>query len=171
MSTHNQIEHVHHTMMDEHSHINNSNLHKGIGKNETFVLAVKATIHCLIGCGLGEVLGMIIGTAFQFSMFQTMSLAITLGLIGGILLGIVPLIKSGFNLKLAFKTVIVGEGLSIVIMEAFEVGTQLLIPGVMEAQKTDFIFWGGMIASLAVGFVAALPVNIIMIKKGIRHRH
>lgn len=41
----------------------------------------------------------------------------------------------------------------------------------MEPQLTDGIFWAGMAAALAVGFVAALPVNYIMIRKDVRHHH
>jgi putative flippase GtrA len=77
----------------------------------------------------------------------------------------------GINLKKAMKLVVAGEGLSIAVMEMFEVLLQVLIPGVMTAHLTDGIFWIGMIVSLAVGFIAALPVNYVMIRKGVRHIH
>ena len=86
-------------------------------------------------------------------------------------LGIVPLLKRSMALGKAVQTVIIGEGLSIVVMEAFEVMTQIAIPGVMDAHLTSPLFWIGMVAALVVGFVAALPINIIMIRKGIRHHH
>lgn len=66
---------------------------------------------------------------------------------------------------------ILAEGLSIAVMEAFEVWTQVMIPGVMEAGLADGIFWIGMVAGLAAGFVAALPVNYILIRRGVRHQH
>ena len=140
-------------------------------KINTYRLAFSATFHCLIGCGIGEVGGMIIGTALKMSMLNTMILAVILGFIAGMALGIVPLLKKEFTLKNAIKTVFFAEGLSIAVMEAFEVLTQLMIPGVMEAELTDSIFWIGMIAGLGVGFIAAFPVNVIMIKKGVRHLH
>ena len=65
----------------------------------------------------------------------------------------------------------IGEGLSIAVMEAFEVLTKVMIPGVMEASLSVSIFWLGMLAALAVGFIAALPVNYFMIKRGVRHQH
>jgi len=86
-------------------------------------------------------------------------------------LGILPLKNAGFTLGKALKTVIIAEGLSIAVMEAFEVITEMAIPGVMTAHITDSIFWIGMIAALAVGFIAAFPVNYIFIKRGVRHRH
>ena len=145
--------------------------HSNERPQSTFRLAISATIHCLIGCGIGEFLGVIIGTAFGLDMITTMIIAIILGFIGGLLLGVLPLIRASFTFKNALKTVIIAEGLSIVVMEAFEVLTQILIPGVMEAGLTEPIFWYGMIAALAVGFIAALPVNYVMIKKGVRHQH
>jgi F0F1-type ATP synthase assembly protein I len=157
--------HSHHRMMHK---VENQLKEK---KQSTFMLAMSATLHCLIGCGIGEVVGVIIGTAFGLDMITTMIIAVILGFIGGLLLGIVPLLRASFTFKNALKTVIVAEGLSIVVMETFEVLTQILIPGVMEARLTESIFWYGMFAALVVGFIAALPVNYVMIKKGVRHQH
>ncbi len=127
--------------------------------DETLKLAVSATLHCLVGCGIGEVVGMILAVSLGLSM------------VGSMALGILPLLRFGFKVWSALRTVVLAEGLSIAVMETFEVLTQLLIPGVMEAQLTDGIFWAGMAAALAVGFAAALPVNYIMIRKGVRHQH
>ena len=161
--------HSHHQMMHKtESKISN---HSNDKTQSTFRLAVSATLHCLIGCGIGEVLGVIIGTAFGLDMITTMIIAVILGFIGGLLLGIVPLLRASFTFKNALNTVIVAEGFSIVVMETFEVLTQILIPGVMEAGLTEPIFWYGMFAALTVGFIAALPVNYVMIKKGVRHQH
>ena len=161
--------HSHHRMVHKtESGITN---HSNRKTQSTFRLAVSATLHCLIGCGIGEVLGVIIGTAFGLDMITTMIIAVILGFIGGLLLGIVPLLRASFTFKNALNTVIVAEGLSIVVMETFEVLTQILIPGVMEAGLTEPIFWYGMFAALTVGFIAALPVNYVMIKKGVRHQH
>ncbi|MEW5797497.1 MAG: DUF4396 domain-containing protein [Bacteroidota bacterium] len=168
--------------MESHSHHNHHKSHGMPGESaltgylektprSVFSLAVSATFHCLIGCGIGEVAGMIVGTYLSLTMLQTTILAVVLGFIAGMALGILPLLRSQFTVANALKTVFAGEGLSIAIMEAFEVGTQFAIPGVMEAGLTDTIFWIGMFAALAVGFVAALPVNVIMIRRGVRHIH
>ena len=167
--TKNHSMHSHHKM--SHPKENKTKTHAIGGEQSTFKLAVSATLHCLIGCGIGEVLGVIIGTAFGLDMITTMLIAVILGFIGGLFLGILPLLRASFTFRNALKTVIIAEGLSIVVMEAFEVLTQIIIPGVMEAGLTELVFWYGMIAALAVGFIAALPVNYIMIKKGVRHQH
>jgi hypothetical protein len=102
---------------------------------------------------------MVIATASGMSMVGSMVLAVILGFVVGMALGVVPLLKAGFSLSGALKTVVIAEGLSIAVMEAVEVWTQVMIPGVMEAGLTDGIFWLGMGAGLAAGLVAALPVN------------
>lgn len=136
-----------------------------------FKLAFSATFHCLLGCGLGEILGMVIGTALLLSSHETMILAIILGFVGGFGLGIVPLKRAGWSWKAAFKQVLIAEGLSIAVMETFEVLVQVYTPGVMEAGLGDGIFWLGMLLGLIAGFIAAFPVNYIFVKKGIRHQH
>lgn len=158
----------------DHSHHHHHHTDAGLQKlpaDNIFKLAVSATLHCLIGCGVGEVFGMILATWLGLSMVSSMILAIVLGFIFGFALGILPLIRKHFSLYKAFKIVLVAEGLSIVVMEAFEVLIQVIIPGVLTAGLTDAIFWIGMLISLVVGFIAAFPVNYYLIKKGIRHVH
>ncbi len=151
--------------------MNHHNSHTTSDSSGTFKLAFSATLHCLIGCGLGEVGGMIIGTALTMSNHSTMILAIILGFVGGFGLGVVPLKRAGYTWKAAFKQVLVAEGLSIAVMETFEVLVQVYTPGVMDAGLTDGIFWLGMLLGLIAGFIAAFPVNYIFIKRGYRHQH
>ncbi len=134
-------------------------------------LAFSATFHCLIGCGLGEVAGMILAVILNMDNHTSMALSIILGAIGGFGLGVIPLKRAGFGWRWAFKQVLIAEGLSIAVMETFEVLVQVYYPGLMDAKLTDWLFWEGMILSLIAGFIAAFPVNYIFVKKGIRHKH
>ena len=158
----------------KHSHDHHQN-HTQQGrqtkKDNFFRLAFSATVHCLIGCGLGEVLGMVIGTWLHMNNASTMILAIVLGFVLGFAFGMVPIMRAGFPFTKAFKQVLIAEGLSIAVMEAFEVLVQAYTPGVMDAHLTDGIFWVGMLLGLVTGFIAAFPVNYIFVKKGIRHQH
>jgi len=134
-------------------------------------LALSATLHCLLGCGLGEVVGMIIGTALSWDNVSRIILAVVLGFVFGFILGMRPLLRKGFPFKKAFKIVLVAEGLSIAAMEAAEVLTEVYTPGVMEAGLNDWIFWGGMLFALLMGFIVAFPVNYLLVKRGVRHQH
>ena len=153
--------------------MNNHHSHHHIEeKNENHVrLAFSATLHCLLGCGLGEIAGMIIGTALGMDNVSRIILAIVLGFVFGFILGIIPLMKNGFPFMKAFKIILIAEGLSIAFMEAAEVLTEIYTPGVMQAGLTDWIFWAGMLFALFIGFIAAFPINILLVKRGIRHQH
>lgn len=140
-------------------------------RSATSRLALLATFHCLLGCGLGEIAGMMISSALMLNNLRSVVLSIILGFVAGLALGILPLIKRKIPFVQAIRVVIIGEGISIGVMELFELLTQLVIPGVMSAHLDDLLFWIGMIISLIVGFAAAFPVNMIMIRKGIRHHH
>lgn len=142
-----------------------------IKKENHFALAISATIHCLIGCGLGEVLGMIIGTWLHMDNVLTTILAIILGFVLGFAFGMIPLLRAGFPFNRAFRQVLIAEGLSIAVMETFEVIAQAYTPGVMDAHLSDWLFWKGMLLGLIAGFIAAFPVNYIFVRRGIRHQH
>lgn len=152
--------------MEHHRHSNPS-----VKQPRHFKLAFEITAHCLLGCGLGEVAGMIVSKAFSLSMESSIAISLFSGFLGGLILGIAPLIKRGTHLITAVRLVIISEGLSIAVMETFEILTQVLIPGVMNADFSDLIFWVGMIAGLTVGFIAAFPVNLFFVKRGLNHHH
>ncbi len=56
-------------------------------------------------------------------------------------------------------------------METTEVLVQVYTPGVMEAGLGGWLFWAGMSLALAAGYIAAFPVNYVLVGKGIRHVH
>ena len=161
--------HSHHQHQHQHSHT-----HEPVPSKpapSTWKLAVSATLHCLLGCGVGEVLGMIISTALHFSNTASIITAIILGFIGGMVLGIRPWLRAGLDFGKAFKQVLYVEGLSIAVMEAAQVLTEIYTPGVMQAHLHEPIFWIGMLLALIAGFLAALPVNYVLAKRGVRHAH
>jgi hypothetical protein len=155
----------------DHKHHQRENSHHANLKESNLKLALSATLHCLLGCGLGEIAGMVIATWLGLAMTPSMILAIVLGFVFGMALGVLPLLRKKFTLRNALKVVVLAEGLSIAVMEFFEAGVQVMIPGVMESGLTDALFWLGMLAGLVAGFIAALPVNYVMIRKGVRHSH
>ncbi len=134
-------------------------------------LAMSATVHCLAGCGLGEVVGVVIGVAVGLTSVATLVLAVILGFVFGFVLGLIPLLRARFSLRWAVKQVLVAEGLSIAVMETAEVLVEVYTPGVMAAGLSSPLFWAGMLLALAAGFLAAFPVNYVLVGKGIRHHH
>ena len=134
-------------------------------------LAASATFHCLMGCGLGEVIGMVLATMIGLGNVQSITLAVILGFVFGFFLGLRPLLKANIPFSHAFKQVLVAEGLSIAVMETAEVMAEVYTPGVMSAGLGEGIFWLGMCFALIAGFVAAYPVNYVLVKRDVRHSH
>ncbi len=150
---------------DQNNHVHSANIASQLS------LAHSATWHCLMGCGIGEVVGVIIGTALELPNTNTLVLAVALGFVFGFIFGMWPLLRAGFDFSRALRQVFIAETLSIVVMETTEVLVQVVTPGVMAAELDSWIFWLGMGLALAAGYVAAFPVNYVLIGKGIRHVH
>ena len=154
----------------EHCHQEQETHHKPTTRDKV-KLATSATAHCLLGCGIGEVVGVIVGKALALSNVQTIVLAVILGFVFGFALGLIPLLRARFQLKDAVRQVLLAEGLSIAVMETAEVLVEVYTPGVMEAGLTSWLFWVGMFLALLAGFMAAFPVNYVLVGRGIRHVH
>ncbi len=114
---------------------------------------------------------MVLGVGLALSNVSTLVLAVTLGFVFGFALGLVPLMRAGFGWARAIKQVLVAEGLSIAVMETAEVLVEVFTPGVMEAGLGAPLFWLGMLFALTAGFLAAFPVNYVLVGRGIRHHH
>ncbi len=134
-------------------------------------LATSATVYCLAGGGLGEVMGIVIGVSLGLTSIATLALGVSLGFVFGFGLGIMPLLRASFSMLWAVKQVLVAEGLSIAVMVTAIVLVQVYTPSVMVAGLSSPRFWAGMLLALTAGFVAAFPVNYILVGKGIRHHH
>lgn len=132
-------------------------------------LAASATLHCLAGCAIGEILGLIIGTHFGLSNLASTGLAFALSFVSGYALSTVPLVRSGVNFRRALRLVLAADTVSILTMEIVDNTMMWLIPGAMDAHYFDTFFWLSMTASLAVAFLAAWPVNFLLLRRGKGH--
>jgi hypothetical protein len=132
-------------------------------------VAVSATLHCLTGCAIGEVLGMILGTAWGFSDWGTVALAVGLAFFFGYLLTSLPLLRAGFAFTAVVPIALAADTLSIGVMEIVDNAVILAIPGAMEAGLGDVLFWGTLSFALAVAFVITVPVNRWTISRGKGH--
>jgi hypothetical protein len=132
-------------------------------------LAVSATIHCLTGCAIGEVFGMVMGVAFGWSNAATVTLSVVLAFLFGYSLTLWPLFAGGMTFRMAAGLALASDTLSITVMEIVDNAVVLMIPGAMDAGLSSLLFWGSLALSLAVAFIAALPVNRWLISRGRGH--
>ncbi len=145
-----------------HEHYN----HKQISlKNISFM----ATLHCLTGCAIGEVLGMTLGTIFHWPNIETIIVSILLAFFFGYSLTLLPLLRSGMQIKKALPLAFASDTLSITIMEIVDNAIMFFIPGAMDAHLTSILFWGSLVFALAIAFVFAYPVNFWLISRGKGH--
>jgi len=131
--------------------------------------AARATLHCLTGCAIGEILGLVIGTALGLSTGATLVLAVVLAFAFGYALTLTPVLRSGVALKAALAITLAADTVSITVMELVDNAVVLVIPGAMDAGLTSALFWGSLVASLAVAFVLTVPVNRWLISRGRGH--
>ena len=132
-------------------------------------LAFEATVHCLTGCGIGEVLGLVGATLLGLGNAASVVLGIVLAYVFGYGLTFVPLLRAGMPLLRATGITFAAETLSITTMEIVDNLVVLAVPGAMDAGLGDILFWGSLALSLALAFVAALPVNRWLIARGLGH--
>ncbi len=132
-------------------------------------LALAATVHCLTGCAIGEVLGMVLGTAFGWSNGATLGASILLAFLFGYALTSLPLVRSGMPIRRVAPLAFASDTLSIATMEIVDTLIVVLIPGALDAELTDPLFWGSLAVALAVAGLVAYPVNRRLIARGKGH--
>lgn len=157
---------------DHHSHDHGTHrAHQGMSRTTASLnqLAFSATTHCLTGCAIGEVLGLVIGTAMGWGNASSILLAVVLAFIFGYSLTLWPLLAGGMAFRTAMGLALASDTLSITVMEIVDNVVVLVIPGAMDAGLSSLLFWGSLMLSLALAFVAALPVNRWLIRQGRGH--
>jgi hypothetical protein len=132
-------------------------------------LALSATVHCFTGCAIGEVLGMVLATALGWKALASVAAAIVLAFVLGYSFTLVPLIRNGMTLAAATPLALAADTVSITVMEVVDNAIMLVIPGAMDAGLSHPLFWGSLVVSLGVAFVAAYPVNQWLIRAGHGH--
>ena len=127
----------------------------------------RSVSHCYSGCGAGEIIGVIItmgilGWATRPAAVATFVLAYLFGyaLTAG------PLIQEGMAIRTALWDAFTSESASIFVMEVVAIGVDLWLSG--GAGLAEPLFWNGMVVSLTCGLLAAWPVNVLLIRFGVK---
>lgn len=142
--------------------------HHGGGNGSPVRLASSATLHCLLGCAIGEFIGLAIGVLLGLDPWTTMSLATVLGFLSGYTLGLRPLVKTGMSWVAAFRTIWLGETISIAVMELVMNFTDYHVGGVQANSIFAPMFWLGFLAALPAGYLAAWPVNYWLLMRNVK---
>lgn len=136
----------------------------------TWRAALHATAHCATGCVSGEILGLVIGVLLGLGTWSTVALTTSLAIVFGLSLASIPLARSmGIGIGAALGIVWLGEIVSILTMEAVMNTADYLMGGMAANSLLSLNFWLAMAVAIPVGFVATLPVNYVMIARGLSH--
>jgi hypothetical protein len=129
--------------------------------------AFRSVAHCYSGCGLGEIVGVSVSVGL-FAMGQYWVAAVTFACAytAGFALTVGPLVQEGVGLRRALWDAFLAETPSIVVMEAVAIGVDLWLAG--SAGMGDALFWAALAVSLSCGLLAAYPVNILLIRWGVK---
>ena len=152
-----------------HDHCHDHGAHAAHGSESLNRTAFMATVHCLTGCTIGEVLGMVLGTAFGWSNWPTVALAVVLAFFFGYAMTLVPLRRAGMAWSTALGLAFASDTLSMATMELVDNAIILVLPGAMDAGLADPLFWGSLVVAMLLAGVAAFPVNRWLIGQGKGH--
>lgn len=132
-------------------------------------MALTATRHCLTGCAIGEILGMLLTTWWGWGNTGSVALSIVLAFFFGYLLTYTGVRRAGADSRTAAQAALASDTVSILTMEIVDNLFILVVPGAISAGLDTALFWWSLAVSLAVAFVAAVPVNHWLMERGKGH--
>lgn len=140
---------------------------KQIAHDTLWTKSFRSVSHCYSGCGAGEVIGIIIaGGLLSLGNIWITIITFILAFLAGYILTVVPLVQGGMDFADAIKDAIYSETTSIAVMEIVAISVDRWLGGA--ATMADPIFWSSLIVSLSFGLFAAYPVNVLLIKMGVK---
>jgi hypothetical protein len=132
-------------------------------------MAVTATRHCLTGCAAGEIVGMVLSTWWGWGNTANIVLSIALAFAFGYTLTYTGVRRMGADSRTAFQAAMASDTISIFTMELVDTVFLLVVPGAIDATLDTALFWWSLAVSLAIAFVAAVPVNHWLMERGRGH--
>ena len=133
--------------------------------------AASVTLHCLTGCAIGELAGLAIGVSLGWPPRLTVSLAVALSFLSGFALTLIPMLRRGFGFADSFRTVWLGEVISISVMELVMNLVDYQMGGMRGVSLASARYWEAFAMALVAGFLAAWPVNAWMLSRDMKRCH
>lgn len=142
---------------------------KEISQDSLWRRGWRSTAHCFSGCGLGEIIGVFVGVQIlHLATSSTAALTFGLAYSLGMVLTVGPLMHDGVDLLTAVKDAVYTETASITVMEAVAISIDLWLIQGSSSGMLDPFFYLALVVSLLSGFAAAYPVNVLLIKYGVK---
>jgi hypothetical protein len=140
---------------------------KQISSDSIWRRGFRSVSHCYSGCGSGEAVGVVIAVGI-LSLNNLWVAAVTFffAYLFGYALTVGPLLQEGVSLKEAVSDAFYTETLSITVMEIVAISSDIILAD--GAGITEVRFWIALIISLTLGLLAAYPVNVALIRYGVK---
>lgn len=127
----------------------------------------RSVAHCYSGCGAGEIAGVSITAGLlALGTWWVAGITFLLAYVAGFAMTVGPLMQEGVAFGTAVKDAAASETASITVMEVTAIGVDLWLAG--SAGLGDRLFWSSLIFSLSCGLLAAWPVNVWLIRLGVK---
>jgi hypothetical protein len=140
---------------------------KQIQRDSLWRRGARSVAHCYSGCGAGEVLGITVAAGvLALHQHGVIAVTFTAAYTFGVALTVGPMVQDGVAFVEAFRDAIVTETPSITVMEVAAIGTDIYLAE--GATITEPLFWSALAFSLTVGLVVASPVNVALVRRGVK---
>ncbi|MCB1478496.1 MAG: DUF4396 domain-containing protein [Tepidamorphaceae bacterium] len=140
---------------------------KQISNDSIWRRGARSVAHCYSGCGLGEITGVFITVGLlSLNNWWVAGVTFVLAYVAGFALTVGPLMQEGVGFKQAMLDAVYSETPSITVMEIVAISVDLILAG--SATMGQPIFWASLIVSLTLGLLAAYPVNVLLIRMGVK---
>ena len=140
---------------------------KQIARDSMWRRGCRSVAHCYSGCGAGEIAGVFIAAGLlSLNNWWVAGISFVLAYAAGYALPVGPLEQEGVELKQAMWDAFYSETASITVMEVVAIGADLWLAGA--ATMGEPLFWSSLFLSLSLGLIAAYPVNVLLIRWGVK---
>lgn len=127
----------------------------------------RSVAHCFSGCGMGEIVGVALAAGvLGLGSWPTAIMTFLLAYVFGFALTVGPMVQNGVSLGQALRDAAIAETPSITVMEVVAISVSLAIA--QGAGMHETLFWTSLIVSLSCGLIAAWPVNVALIRFGVK---
>lgn len=138
-----------------------------IARDSDWRRAFRSVAHCYSGCGGGEIAGVSVTMGLlSLGTWWVVGVTFVLAYGAGLALTVGPLMQEGESFHEAARDAVYSETASITVMEVVAISVDQWFAG--NAGLGDRIFWSSLVVSLTLGLIAAYPVNVLLIKRGIK---
>ncbi|MDX1623832.1 MAG: DUF4396 domain-containing protein [Gemmatimonadota bacterium] len=140
---------------------------KQIPRDTVWRRGVRSDAHCYSGCGAGEVAGIVIAAGIlALGTWWVAAITFALAYVAGYAMTVGPLMQEGVGLREAMMDALYSETASITVMEVVAIGVDIYFAG--DARMGEPLFWSALFFSLSMGLLAAYPVNVLLVRMGVK---